>query len=91
MILCFTATGGNDSQHWFASDRSVPKCLNAVLENTTRTRFDRLWKPERLKGHLTGWWLRRITVQHRLVYRVPGQPDVNQRVDILQGRYHYTV
>ncbi|HTC91488.1 MAG TPA: Txe/YoeB family addiction module toxin [Bryobacteraceae bacterium] len=41
-------------------------------------------KPEPLKYQLTGVWSRRITQEHRLVYKVTGK-----RVDFLQARYHY--
>jgi toxin YoeB len=47
-----------------------------------------LGKPEPLKENLKGWWSRRITGEHRLVYRVLGTPP-GQQLEIVQCRYHY--
>jgi toxin YoeB len=41
-------------------------------------------KPEALRFVLAGCWSRRITQEHRLVYRVTAE-----RIDFLQARYHY--
>ncbi len=48
-----------------------------------------LGKPEALKGDLSGWWSRRITSEHQLVYRVQGRKGEDQRIEIIQCRYHY--
>ncbi len=45
-------------------------------------------KPEPLKGDLSGWWSRRITSEHRLVYRVSGAGSA-QALEVAQVRYHY--
>ncbi|MGH7083708.1 MAG: Txe/YoeB family addiction module toxin [Acetobacteraceae bacterium] len=50
--------------------------------------FTGLGKPEPLKGDLAGFWSRRITGEHRLVYAVEGKGD-DRRVIIVQCRYHY--
>ena len=47
-----------------------------------------LGKPEALKGDLSGWWSRRISGEHRLVYRVQGRKDEDQRIEIIHCRYH---
>jgi toxin YoeB len=47
-----------------------------------------LGKPEPLRRNLTGFWARRITSEHRLVYCVEGKGD-DQAVAIAQCRYHY--
>jgi toxin YoeB len=49
-----------------------------------RNPFTGIGKPEPLRGNLKGWWSRRITQEHRLVYRVEGQMLV-----IMQCRFHY--
>jgi toxin YoeB len=54
--------------------------VEAVLEDP----FQGIGKPEPLKYQLAGVWSRRITQEHRLVYKVAGK-----RVDFLQARYHY--
>jgi Txe/YoeB family toxin of toxin-antitoxin system len=47
-----------------------------------------LGKPEPLKFGLPGWWSRRISGEHRLVYRVSGKGE-QQQLDIVQCRHHY--
>jgi toxin YoeB len=46
--------------------------------------FEGIGKPEPLKFVLAGCWSRRITQEHRLVYRI-----TDARIDFLQARYHY--
>ena len=53
-------------------------------ENIQRNPFAGLGKPEPLKRNLSGWWSRRITREHRLVYRVKGG-----ELQIAQCRFHY--
>jgi toxin YoeB len=68
--------------------------INDLIKDTRRQPFKGLGKPEPLKGNLAGWWSRRISGEHRLVYRVegrnigPGQ-DTGQRLTIASCRYHY--
>jgi toxin YoeB len=62
--------------------------VNALIEAAKRQPFKGLGKPEPLKGNLSGWWSRRITDEHRFVYRVAGQGP-EQRLEIAQLRYHY--
>jgi len=49
-----------DYQHWIANDPTTLKRLNALIEQCRRTPFKGTGKPEPLKGHLQGWWSRRI-------------------------------
>jgi toxin YoeB len=58
--------------------------VNALIKDVVRSPFEGIGKPEPLKHSLAGWWSRRITKEHRLVYRVQG--DLLQ---ILQCRHHY--
>jgi toxin YoeB len=51
-----------------------------------RDAFKGLGKPEPLKHALSGWWWRRITREHRLVYRVSGKNA--ESLEIIQCRYH---
>ncbi|MGH7108306.1 MAG: Txe/YoeB family addiction module toxin [Acetobacteraceae bacterium] len=50
--------------------------------------FTGMGKPEPLKGDLAGFWSRRVTGEHRLVYGVEGKGR-EQRVIVVQCRYHY--
>ncbi|GJL96370.1 MAG: addiction module protein [Hyphobacterium sp.] len=74
---------------WFA--KREPRLLKRILqiiEDTRRSPFDGIGKPEPLKGELSGWWSRRIDREHRLVYRVVGN-GAAQRIQIIQCRKHY--
>ena len=73
---------------WQTADPAIAAKINQLLAEVRRTSFKGLGKPEPLKGNLAGWWSRRITGEHRLVYRVTGA-DEAQRVEIVQCRYHY--
>ena len=46
-------------------------------------------KPEPLKHGLKGFWSRRITGEHRLVYKVSGKKGIDQKCTIIQCRFHY--
>ncbi len=89
MRVLFTADGWDDFQHWARTDRAVHLRVLELIEDIRRHPFTGIGKPEPLKGQLSGWWSRRITGAHRLVYRVRGQPGADQQVEIIQCRYHY--
>lgn len=80
----FTPEFRQDLAHWVKSDRKVALRVLELVENTLRDPFLGTGKPEPLKNQLAGLWSRRITLEHRLVYRVRGK-----RIDFLQARYHY--
>ena len=88
MKVHFTERGWADYLSWQENDQAVLRRINALLKETQRTPFGGIGKPERLVGHLREWWSRRITGEHRLVYRVVGKDD-EQRIEILACRYHY--
>ena len=62
--------------------------LDRLLADIRRHPFTGIGKPEPLRGTLAGWWSRRITGEHRLVYRVAGKGAARQ-LQIAQCRYHY--
>lgn len=88
MNLLWTPDAWDDYLYWQRQDRAVLKKINALIKDTHRTPFSGLGKPEPLKANLAGWWSRRITGEHRLVYRVVGDGDA-ARLEIIQCRYHY--
>jgi toxin YoeB len=73
---------------WQASDPTVVGKINDLIQDIRRNPFKGLGKPEPLRGNLAGWWSRRITGEHRLVYRVVGKGG-DQRVEVVQCQYHY--
>ncbi len=84
MNIVFSPQAWEDYLHWQSADRAVLKRINKLITDTCRSPQDGIGKPEPLKYGLAGAWSRRITEEHRLVYRVVG-PDLQ----ILQVRYHY--
>jgi len=86
--VSFTPDGWHDYLYWVENDRRVLAIVNRLLEDVRRQPFSGLGKPEPLKGELAGWWSRRVTAEHRLVYRVEGRKG-DQHVIIAQCRHHY--
>jgi len=73
-----------DLRYWIETDRKTALRTFELIEAVLRDPFDGIGKPEPLKYLLAGCWSRRITQEHRLVYKVG-----ERRVDFLQARYHY--
>ena len=88
MIVVFRADAWTDYLGWQREDTKVLQRLNLLIEECRRHPFTGTGKPEMLKQNLTGWWSRRITQEHRLVYRVRGSGDA-QALEVLSCRYHY--
>ena len=86
--LRFSGQAWEDYQHWLSYDRNVLRRLNTLIKDTSRSPFEGIGKPEPLKGDLSGWWARRITDEHRLVYRVVGA-ESTQVLEIAACRFHY--
>jgi toxin YoeB len=88
MKTAWTEDGWEDYLHWLQSDEKILTAINDLIEDIKRDPFRGLGKPEPLKHDLAGWWSRRITSEHRLVYRVSGKGDA-KKIEIAQCRYHY--
>lgn len=84
MQLSFTKEGWENHTYWQETDRKILKKINALIKECLRTPYEGTGQPEALKHELSGWWSRRITQEHRLVYRVEG--DV---LMVAQCRSHY--
>lgn len=89
MRVHFGDDGWDDYLYWAQTSPDTHQRLNELIEDIRRHPFTGIGKPELLKSDLSGWWSRRITKEHRLVYRVQGRKDEDQRVEIIQCRYHY--
>lgn len=84
----FSSEAWEDCQDWLTTDRNILRRLNAVITDVRRSPFAGIGKPEPLKGDLSGWWARRITGEHRVVYRVVAT-DGEQVLEIAACRFHY--
>lgn len=69
---------------WQRDDKRILKRINDLIKDITRNGNEGIGKPEPLKHGFSGYWSRRITDEHRLVYRTAGD-----EVRIAQCRYHY--
>jgi toxin YoeB len=86
--ILWAGAAWEDYTEWQRQDRATVAKINQLVDDIQRTPFAGLGKPEPLRGPLAGWWSRRISGEHRLVYRVAGTPP-DQRIEIVQCRYHY--
>ncbi len=84
MNIVFTLNGWEDFTYWQGTDKKMIRKINELIRDTLRHTFEGIGKPEPLKGNLSGWWSRRITQEHRLVYKVE-----NDQLIINQCRKHY--
>ena len=88
MKVVWTEQAWQDYLHWRSHDADTLRRINALIADIQRSPFRGLGKPEALKFSLAGWWSRRITQEHRLVYRLSGRSG-GQTLEIAQCRYHY--
>jgi len=84
MNLSWDKDSWEDYIYWQQTDKAVLRRINELIKECLRTPFEGKGKPEPLKENLSGYWSRRITDEHRLVYRVEAD-----RLHIIQCRYHY--
>lgn len=84
MKLIFAERAWDDYLYWQAHDRKMVERINRLIAETVREPFEGIGKPEPLKHAFAGFWSRRITDEHRMVYRVHGDSLL-----IAQLRYHY--
>lgn len=88
MKVTFDPEAWDEYLAWQREDSKVLERINTLGEECRRHPFAGIGKPEPLKRNLSGWWSRRITGEHRLVYRVSGSGEA-QALEILSLRYHY--
>jgi toxin YoeB len=82
--LVFDERAWEDYLYWQTHDPDLVDRINGLIKECLRTPFSGRGKPEPLRGSLKGYWSRRITREHRLVYRVE-----DDRLLIAQCRFHY--
>ena len=85
--VTFTPRAWMDYTNWITTNAKIAGKINSLIHDIRRTPFKGLGKPEPLRGDRTGMWSRRITDEHRLLYRVEGLRE-DQRVEIVQCRLH---
>ncbi len=70
--------------YWQETDKRTLKKLHELMKDVSRSPYEGIGKPEPLKHALRGFWSRRITDEHRLIYKVEGNV-----LYVVQARYHY--
>jgi toxin YoeB len=89
MNIEFTQNAWEDFEYWLETNSSIVDKIKELLRDIRRTPFQGLGKPEPLKYELKGFWSRRITGEHRLVYKVDGKKGGNQKCYVISCRFHY--
>jgi toxin YoeB len=82
--LVFAPQAWEDYLYWQQNNPQIFDRINLLLKEITRQPYRGIGKPEPLKHVLAGFWSRRITAEHRMVYRRSGN-----QIQIAQLRYHY--
>lgn len=84
MKLIFSDHAWDDCLYWQKTDKRILHRINTLIQETIRNPFEGVGKPEPLKHALSGYWSRRITGEHRFVYKVS-----EDAILIAQLIYHY--
>ena len=84
MKLIFAEHAWEDYLYWQKTDKKMLRRVNQLIKEIRREPFEGIGKPEPLKHGLSGYWSRRISDEHRLVYKV-----TDDALLIAQLRYHY--
>ena len=84
VVLSWSDNAWDDYVLWQNEDPKIATEINNLIEECLKNPFQGTGKPEPLRGNLTGYWSRRITDKHRLVYL----PEDNQ-IYIVMCKFHY--
>jgi len=82
--LTFSSQSWDDYLYWQQTDKKIVKRINELVKDIQREPFEGKGKPEPLKHNLSGFWSRRITEEHRLVFAI-----ADDAILIAACRYHY--
>lgn len=84
MNIRFSSNAWNDYLFWQKTDKKILKRINLLIRDIQRHPHEGIGKPEPLKHGLSSYWSRRITDEHRIVYKFD-----NNTIKIAQLRFHY--
>ena len=83
MKILMSKNAWEDFEYWLDHDKTIAKKIRKLIKEIQREPFRGIGKPEPLKNQWSSYWSRRITDEHRLVYKI--QDDT---LIIVQARYH---
>lgn len=89
MNIEFTKIAWEDFCYWIENDETQVEKIKELINIIRKDPFKGIGKPEPLKFGLQGFWSRRISGEHRLVYQIVGKKGVDQKCIIIQCRFHY--
>ena len=89
MNVVFTPHAWEDFEYWIENDSEIVDKIRQLIKSIKQSPFKGLGKPEPLKHGLQGFWSRRITGEHRLVYQVSGTKGKDPKCAIIECRFHY--
>lgn len=84
MKLSFLEGAWEDYLYWSQTDKGMLKKINQCIKDCMRAPFCGIGKPEPLRFDLSGCWSRRLTHEHRFIYKIEGDSLI-----VIQCRYHY--
>lgn len=82
--ISFTPTSFSEYNDWLAENPAIATKIIELIRNISNDSFKGIGKPEPLKGNYKGLWSRRITQEHRLIYKVQGDT-----IFVLKCKGHY--
>ncbi|WP_407460386.1 Txe/YoeB family addiction module toxin [Lactobacillus gallinarum] len=85
MKVIWSDESWKDFEYWLDNNQKIVKRIRKLIQNTRRTPFEGIGKPEPLKGDMAGLWSRRITNEHRFVYFVN-----EDGLNIVSVRFYYS-
>lgn len=84
MRFIFVEESWDDYLYWQKTDKKILTKINDLMKDISRTPFSGLGKPEPLKHKYKGYWSRRITDEHRLIYKIQ-----DNEIIVAKCRFHY--
>jgi toxin YoeB len=84
MTIIFSDDAWEDYLYWQRTDPKILKRINTLIKEIQRTPYEGIGKPEDLKHGFSGYWSRRTTDEHRIIYKAE-----TDSLLVAQLRYHY--
>ncbi|GLI33969.1 Txe/YoeB family addiction module toxin [Desulforhabdus amnigena] len=84
MRIIFSEHAWEDYLYWQRTDRKILERINKLIKEIQHSPFEGTGKPEPLRHGLSGYWSRRVTDEHRIVYKID-----QDSLHLAQLRYHY--
>jgi toxin YoeB len=82
--ISFLPSAFDDFVFWSNENQKIHAKIVQLINDIQRNSFSGIGKPESLKHKFKGLWSRRITDEHRLIYKI-----TDEQIIIVQCRFHY--